>query len=449
MTKTKNISLLTEGDLKKQIFRFAIPVFISSIFSELYGITNSVIVGNYVSLEALSAVSACTWICNIFNFTFYGLGMGAGILVARYYGANDRENLKKSLDSSLVFALVGGIGLTILSELGLPVLMKLCNIGPDIYDMARKYLRVYLLGNTAVLMAQMSFYILRSFGDTKHQLYYSIVSSIVNIVLGTVLVRVLHMDVVGTAIATIVSQFVMVYLSLTLMFNFDGINLDIHNISFDFAVVRDVCRLGIPAGFQNMLIAISSMAVQSYINLFPNEVISGIGVAEKISGWGQMTSCAVSSATMALVAQNIGAQRYDRAKQAIKDSMRIATIFTVISIVLLFVTAPLTVALFNDNQDVIHYGTNMIRYSAFGLYFINWSHIYNASCRGAGNVRVPMYVAIIGQVICKYLFVSIGIKLYNDVHVFYFGTAFGYSMAGILAAIYFHTSSWTKQNHLK
>ena len=449
MAKSKSISALTDGDLKKQIFKFAIPVFISSIFSELYGITNSVIVGNYIDLKALSAVSACTWICNIFNFTFYGLGMGAGILVARYYGANDRENLKKSLDSSLVFALVGGIGLTVLSELGLPLLMRASNIGPDIYDAAKQYLRVYLIGNTAVLMSQMSFYILRSFGDTKHQLYYSIVSSIVNIVLGVIFVRVFKMNVVGTAIATIISQFTMDILALQLLFNYDGIDLDIHNINFDFEVVKDICRLGIPAGFQNMLIALSSMAVQSYINKFPNEVISGIGVAEKISGWGQMTSCAVAAATMSLVAQNEGAKRYDRVQLAIKESMRISTIFTLVSIALLVLTAPFTVSLFNDNQDVIRYGTNMIRYSSFGLYFVNWSHIYNAACRGAGNVKVPMMVAIIGQVICKYLFVSIGIKMFNDVHVFYFGTAVGYSMAGILAAIYFHTSKWTKQNHLK
>ena len=123
MAKNQAVSL-TEGNIRKLIFSFSWPIFVSMIFSELYNITNSMIVGNYVSLEALSAVSACTWICNVFNYTFYGLGMGAGILVAGYFGAKDHDNLKKSLDTSLVFAVVGGSILTVVSELALPFLLK-------------------------------------------------------------------------------------------------------------------------------------------------------------------------------------------------------------------------------------------------------------------------------------------------------------------------------------
>ena len=153
----------------RQILSFSWPVFISMIFTELYNITNSLIVGNYVSLKALSAVSACTWITNIFNYSFYGLGMGAGILIARYYGAKDHKKLKQALDSAIVFAFAGGIILTLCSEALLPLIMKISNIGPDIYADALRYLRVYLLGNTAVLTYQMCFFILRSFGDTRHQ----------------------------------------------------------------------------------------------------------------------------------------------------------------------------------------------------------------------------------------------------------------------------------------
>ena len=208
MAKTKTMTL-TEGNITRLILEFSWPVFVSSIFSELYNVTNSMIVGNYVSLTALSAVSACTWMCNIFNYAFYGLGMGAGILMGAYIGANDRKNLKRALDSSLVFALVGGIVITILAELALPLLIRLCNIGPDIYADAFAYMRVYMLGCSAVLVSQMSFFILRSFGDTKHQLYFSIITSLVNLGLGLVFVRILHLNVVGTSLATIISQFLM------------------------------------------------------------------------------------------------------------------------------------------------------------------------------------------------------------------------------------------------
>lgn len=448
MAKTKTMTL-TEGNITRLILEFSWPVFVSSIFSELYNVTNSMIVGNYVSLTALSAVSACTWMCNIFNYAFYGLGMGAGILMGAYIGANDRKNLKRALDSSLVFALVGGIVITILAELALPLLIRLCNIGPDIYADAFAYMRVYMLGCSAVLVSQMSFFILRSFGDTKHQLYFSIITSLVNLGLGLVFVRILHLNVVGTSLATIISQFLMDVLTLRLVLNYDGIDFDIRNIDFSFSVVSDICRLGIPAGIQNMLIAFSSMMVQSHVNRFPNEVIAGIGVAEKINSWGQMVSHATSAATMSLVAQNLGAGKKDRASLAVKKCVQLSSIGTLFMIALITTFAPFLVSRFNQDPAVIFYGTSMIRWSIFGMFFINLSHIYNAACRGAGNVRFPMLIAIFAQVICKYAFVHFGLQLYYDVHILYLGTAFGYTLAGLLATIYFHTSRWSKEIGLR
>lgn len=447
MAKSKAISL-TEGNIPKLIFTFSWPVFVSMIFSELYNITNSLIVGNYVSLQALSAVSACTWICNIFNYAFYGLGMGAGIIIARYYGAKNFTMLKKSLDSAIVFAIVGGLILTGVSEALLPLIMRLSNIAPDIYDLALSYLRVYLLGNSAVLTSQMCFFILRSFGDTRHQLYFSIISSIVNIVLGVLFVRVFNLSVIGTALATIISQFITDVLTLRLVFNYEGINFNFRDIDFSFDVIKEICALGIPAGFQNMLIALSSLLVQSHTNRFSNQIISGIGVAEKIINWGQLPSVAMSGATMSLVAQNIGAEKYDRVQDSIYESAKISSIITCFMIVIIYAAAPFLTSRFNDDPQVAYYGTEMIRTAIYGVFFINLSHIYNAACRAAGNVRTPMYIAIFGQVICKYLFVDIGLRIIYDVHILYNGTAFGYTMAGILATLYFYTSRWTRKHRL-
>ena len=448
MSKTK-LTSLTEGNIPRLIFSFSWPIFVSMIFSELYNITNSLIVGNYVSLQALSAVSSCTWICNIFNYTFYGLGMGAGILVARYYGAKDSHNLKRTLDTAIVFALAGGVIITAVSELFLPFLMKLCNIGGDIYQDAFSYLRVYFIGNTAVLTSQMCFFILRSFGDTKHQLYYSVISSLINMTLGVLFVRVFHLDVVGTSLATIISQYVTDVLALRLMLNYEEVNFDFKNIEFSFETVWKICELGIPGGFQNMLIALGSIIVQSRVNEFSNPVIAGIGVGEKIINWAQLFSVSVSNATMSLVAQNLGAQKQERVKESIRESLILATIFTMISIVVIFALAPFLVSRFNDNQEAIHHGTVMIRYALFGIFFLNFSHIFNAACRGAGNVRYPMYIAIFGQCICKALFVTIGLKLYYDVHILYFATAFAQTMAGLLATLYFFKSDWVVKTGLR
>lgn len=448
MAKHKGIRF-TDGDLTRQILAYAMPVFMASCFNELYSITNSIIVGNFISTEALSAVSACSWICNIFNYAFHGLGMGAGILVANLYGARKKEELHEAMDTAIVFAVVGGLILTLVSELSLPLLMKLCNIQADIYNDSLAYLRVYLIGNTAVLTYQMCFFIMRSFGDAKHPLYYLILSSIINILLGVIFVRGLGMSIIGTSLATIISQYLVDILSLRLIFHMDGFDFDIHNLRFSFETVGKICELGIPAGIQNMLIALSSLMIQSYVNVFPNEIIAGIGVAEKTAAWGQMPSLAMSNACMAAVSQNYGAKNYDRVKQSIKISLIFSNIFTIIIVALIFIFAPTLIGFYNNNPEVIRHGTSMCRIIICSFILLNLSHIHNAACRAVGNVKAPMFVAIASQVIGKFLFVFIGLKIVYSVKIIYCGSAVGYSLAGILATIYFYTSSATKKQYLR
>ena len=445
----KNGIDFTSGDLTKGIIKFAVPFFLASIFNELYNITNSMIVGNFISTKALSAVSACTWICNIFNYTFFGLGTGAGIVIANLYGAKDKVELDKAVDTAVVFAVFGGLLLTVVSELSLPFLMKICNIAPDIYIDAQQYLRVYLLGNSAVLTYQMCFFILRSLGDTKHPLIYLIISSVINITLGVIFVRVLHMSVVGTAIATIISQFVVDILSLRLLLRMEEIAFDIHHIDFSFKYVKKICSLGIPAGLQNMLIALSSLGIQSYVNQFPNEVIAGIGVAEKTAAWTQMPSMALSNALVAIVSQNVGARNYDRVHEAIKKVVIMSCIVVSISIGLMFTFAKPLVSLFDNDPEVIMHATKMVRIMIFSYVSLNLSHVFNGANRAAGNVRAPMIIAVSAQVIGKFLFVYIGLKINWSVNVLYGGSAFGYALAGIFATLYFFKSDYVKELGLR
>jgi len=446
--KKANIDF-TSGNIGKVILKFSWPFFLASIFNELYNITNSMIVGNFISTKALSAVSACTWICNIYNYTFYGLGTGAGIVIANIYGAKDKEKLKKSIDTAVIFAIVGGLALTIISEIVLPLLMKACNIGPDIFEEAEIYLRVYLIGNSAVLTYQMCFFILRSLGDGKHPLIYLVISSGINVALGVIFVRICNMSTVGTALATIISQFIVDILSLRLLFKMDEINFDFHNIDFSWEYVKKICELGIPAGIQNMLIALSSLGIQSYVNQFSNEVIAGIGVAEKTAAWTQMPTQALANALVAIVSQNVGAKKYDRVKDAIKKVLIMSCIGISICIIIMYFSAEYLVSLFDDDTKVIMHATKMVRVMVFSYFSLNLSHVLNGACRAAGNVKSPMIIAIASQVVGKYLFVRIGLSLFYDVRILYAGSAFGYGLAGIFAVTYFLTSKKVKELGLR
>jgi len=133
----------------------------------------------------------------------------------------------------------------------------------------------------------------------------------------------------------------------------------------------------------------------------------------------------------------------------IKESLKLSLAASIVLVGFIVAMAPILVSRFNSDPGVRYYGTQMIYFSFYGPIFIVFSHIYNAACRAAGNVRIPMYIAIFSQVICKYAFVHIGLKIIYDVHILYMGTAIGYSMAGLLASLYFLRSRWTLEHGLR
>ena len=449
MDKKNNINL-TEGVIWKQLLKFVWPIILANVFQQLYNITNSMIVGNYISTDALSAVSSTSSITQIASYIFYGISTAIGILVSNSFGAKDQENLKKTVETGLFLAVVGGILMTVLGELFTPQLMRFSNIRESIYHDAEVYLRIFMLGYTPVFLYNSSFFIMRSLGDSRHPLYYLMFSCLLNIVLGVVTVRYLNWGVVGVALSTVLSQVVVDIFALRSLFAMNEdfrIKLREYTVSFDY--VKKMLQLGIPASIQNMLIAFSIVVVQSQINLFPNAAIAGIGVATKVAVWAQIPMQSISTIGTSYVGQNLGARKYDRVKSGIRICNIIASIITLISAIIISLNAEFFVGLFNDNPDVVLYGAKMVRFSAFSFVPLTWSHIYNGCCRGAGNMLVPMIIAVTTQCVFKYLFVVYGLKIDFNINIIYLSDALTYTLAGLAATAYFHLSPWTKKAHLR
>ncbi|MBR2791141.1 MAG: MATE family efflux transporter [Erysipelotrichaceae bacterium] len=449
MDKKKFVDL-TEGVVWKQLLRFVWPITLANLFQQLYGMTNSMIVGNYMSSDALSSVSSTQSICNIASFFFYGISTACGILVSNYHGARDKENLRKTIHTGLVMGVAVGVIITVLGEIFCDQLMGLTNIRDSIYENAEIYLRVYMLGNAAVFLYNISFFIMRSLGDSRDPLYYLMISSVMNVVLGIAFVKYLNMGVVGTALASIISQLLVDVLAIRALFRMDpDFRMTSNDLKMDMHLVRRMMSLGIPASIQNMLIALSNMVVQSQVNLFSNEFIAGVGVAEKVATWTQIPMQSISTIGTSYVGQNLGARKYDRVHEGIRICNRIATIITIALAAVIFIFAETFVGLFNDNPEVIRFGATMTRYSVFGFIPLTWSHIYNGCCRGAGNMKVPMIIAVFAQCVFKFVFVTVGLKIKFDVIFIYLATTLSFALAGVLATIYFHTSKWTKEAHLR
>ena len=440
---------LTEGTVGSRIMNFIWPVLLASLFQQFYSLTNQLIVGNYVSKEALSAVSACSVVTNIFTFFFGGIGLGSGIVVSHAYGAKNRERLKEAIDTSLLLSVFGGIFLTVLAEASLNLVMKLININDSLYPIAYEYLRVYLIGNMAVFMYNMCFYIFRSIGDSRHPLYYLILSSVINLILGIVFVRVFHMNTTGTALATIISQFIVDILCVRLMVVNPTLNVNLRQLKMNWKLVGEICRLGIPAGIQNTLIAMAGATVQAYTNLFSNEIIAGLGVAQRVTGYAQIPLHAFTTVTTSYVGQNYGAGKYDRVREGLKYCLRLSNIVSLSLSRITFIFARPLVGMFNRDPEVIRYGVEMVRFTVFSTVFIGWSHIYNGVCRGAGNVRFPLIIAVLTQVVVRYVYVVVAFKIRFSVYDIYVANCIGFICAGVVASLYFRFSRWTLEHHLR
>ncbi len=448
MKKRGNTSLI-EGNILEGILNMAWPILLANLFQEVYNITNSMIVGNYVSTIALGAVSATGPILNILNYIFHGFATGTGIVVARLYGANNKEDLRKSVGTIIVFAAGTGLLFTLIMEVFTPLLLNINNIQSDIYASCATYLRVYSLGSAAVLMYTMLFYLLRAIGDSKHPLYYLIASCILNICLGMFFTLVLHMEIAGVALATILSELVVDILCLRLLFRMEEFRIDFKTLRFDWNVCRQIISIGIPAAVQNMLIALSLMFLQQYINRYPVEAIAGIGVGNRVANWAQIPLQALSTSITTFVGQNIGADRFERVKDGVKQTVLVGTAVTAAMVALIFILAKPLVSLFDRDPEVIRYGSQMTRYMVLSYIPLAWSHLYNASLRGAGNIRVPLIIAVFTQCIFRYLFVLVAYRFTDSILVIYLSGALCFTLAGCCAYAYYNYGEWTKENRMR
>ena len=449
MASKSNIDL-TKGVIWKQLLLFVWPIILASIFDQIYNLTNSMIAGNLISTNALSAISATSQITIIAHYFFYGLSTACGILVSHYYGAKDMKNVQKAVDTGLLVAIIGGVMFMLVGELFTPLLMKVSNVNRSLYADAEKYLRVYLLGSAAVFIYNMSFFVMRSLGDSKHPLYFLMVSCVLNILLGIVLVKVFNLSVVGIALATVISQLVTDILALNSLKSLDeSLTINVLKLNPDKHMIGRMMTLGIPASFQNILIALSELMIQSHVNLFSNEVIAGIGVARKVAIWVNLPMQSIAVILTNYVGQNLGAKEYERVQKGIEICNVIGVAVTLVCCVAVFFGAYPFVSMFDKDPTVIEVGVAMTRYTIFSAIPLVFSHMYNGACRAAGNVKVPMMLSVMSQCILRYLFVYIGMKLTFDIRVIYLSSLFGYTLSGIFATLYFKLSSYTKEAHLR
>lgn len=447
--KSRHDTDMTQGSISKLLFAFAVPLMLGNLFQQLYNTVDSLIVGNFVSKQALAAVGCTGPIINTLIGLFSGLAAGASVVISQYYGAKDEEKLGKAVHTTVMLTLVTCVVLTVVGVWATPLMLELMDTPSDVILEAELYLRIYFGGVSGLLLYNIGSGILRAVGDSTRPLYFLIFSAVMNTVLDLFFVAVLEQGIAGAAIATIISQFVSAILVMLLLLRSkEPYRLAFSQLRMHKGMLRRICNIGIPSSLQMGITAFSNIFVMGYINHFESSCMAGWTAYNKLDALAMLPMQSLSLALTTFVGQNLGAGDLKRAKSGPKYGLIMGFIVTLMILVPMMVFAPQLTALFNDDKEVIEFGTLFVRLcSPFYVAFVI-NQVYSGALRGAGDTKNTMYIMLFSFVAFRQLYLFIVSRLGATAGVIALGYPMGWMMCSALLLIYYYKGHWARKLNL-
>lgn len=443
--KSKGVKDMTVGNPYSLILAFALPVFLSQLFQQLYNTADTLIVGQFLGKTSLGAVSSSGNLIFLLVSFFNGTAAGASVVISRYFGAKDEDNVKKAIHTNIAFGLVSGIFLTVIGIIFTPIFLKWMNTADSLMPEAVEYFRYYFIGAIATVMYNICRSIMNAVGDSKRPLYYLIFSSVLNIVLDLVFVGGFHWGVWSAAVATVISQAASVVLCFIYLMKKGHIfTVEIKKIRFHKEILAEIIRLGIPAGIQNSVIGIANVIVQSQINSFGDNATTAYGVYSKIEGFAFLPITSFTMALTTFISQNLGAKMYDRAKKGARFGIIGGVITAEVIGVIIYLAAPYLVAMFDKEKtpEVIELGVRQMHTASLFYCLLAYSHCVASVCRGAGHSVVPTVVMLCCWCVIRVIYITLIMRFINDITYIYWAYPITWSLSSVIYFIYYLASDW-------
>lgn len=413
---TKGFSLLrrsrdtdmTTGNVAKHLILFALPLIAGNLFQQLYNMVDTWVVGNFVSDEAFSAVGTVAPVINVLIFFFMGLANGCGVVISQFFGAQNKETVRRAVHSAILMTFGLSILFTVIGVSGVPLMLRIMRTPADVFPDQKLYLQIYFSGIAAMLFYNMGAGILRAVGDSTRPFFFLVTASLTNIVLDLVFVIWFGMGVEGVALATILSQALSAILVLRTLFTTDSVvRITMKEMKMDWQLLRKMVLIGLPAAIQSAITSFSNVFVQSYINQFGKEAMGGWTVYAKVDAINFLPIQSLQMSAMTFVGQNLGRNQVERAKKGANTALAIAVSCTAVTTIIIMVFAPQIVWFFNKNEDVLFYGVLLMRRLVPFQPVCAVTQVYAGALRGSGDSKAPMYIMLLSYVVFRqvYLFV--------------------------------------------
>ncbi len=434
---------LTEGSIWKKILLFALPVFLGNVFQQFYNAFDSWCVGNFIGDDALAAVSSSGSLIFMMIGFFNGTAMGAGVVIARDYGAKRYDTMRKAIHTNVAFGLCTGILLTVLGVTFSPTILRWMGTPEDVFPQSVSYFRYYFCGAIFTVMYNIFVGILHAVGDSKHPLYYLIFSTFVNIVLDMLFVAVLGFGVGAAAIATTISQGVSALLCFLHILRVDApYRVSIRKIRFHKDSLLEIIRYGLPSGIQNSVIALANVVVQSNINSFGKAAMAGCGSYSKLEGFAFLPVTCFTQALSTFVGQNLGAGHHARVKKGVAFGVVCCCTLAEVIGVLSYVFAPQLIGFFSESAEAIDFGTQHMRTICLFNFLLAFSHCMAAVMRGAGKASVPMFTMLACWCVFRVTYITVAVKFVNQLTTVSWAYPITWTLSSIIFLIYFLKADW-------
>lgn len=443
MSTSSSATLMTKGPIWKKIIAFAIPLFLGNLFQQLYNTADSLIVGNFLGSSALAAVSSSGNLIFLMVGFFNGLAVGAGVVVARYFGAKKFDLVQRAIHTIITLGFFCGIALTFVGVIAAPQILVLMGTPPEVLPNSVTYFRIYFCGSLAFVMYNFLVGILQAVGDSRHPLMYLIISSVTNIALDLILVAGFHFGVGAAALATVISQCLSALLCfLHLLRGPKEYRIYLSKLRLDSLLLKQIISNGLPAGLQNSIISLANVVVQSNINKFGQMAVAGCGSYSKIEGFAFLPITCFALALTTFISQNLGAKEYDRAKKGAVFGVICSVVTAELVGVVIYTFAPYLIAAFNNTPEVLSYGIAQAHTASLFYFLLAFSHCMAGILRGAGKSTVPMFVMLIFWCIIRVTYITVTVHFIPDIRVIFWAYPITWTLSSIVFLLYFLKSDW-------
>ena len=397
---------MTTGVIMLKVITFALPLIAASVLQLLFNAADIVVVGRFVSPQAMAAVGSTGSLVNLIIQLFVGFSIGVNVCVGKYYAAKRQEDMSDTIHTSILVSVIFGAILCVAGLFLARPMLELMGSPADVIEDSVLYLRIYFLGMPLIMLYDFAAAILRAVGDTKRPLYFQMIAGVINVILNLFFVLVVGIGVAGVAIATTVSQgFSGIALLITLMREKGALHLDLRKLHVNWKLLRSIMEIGLPAGLQSTVFSLSNVVIQSSINSFGSVAMAGATAAQNIESFVYASMNSIYQTNLSFTAQNLGARKYSRINRILKDCLIAVVLIGLVMGIGAVMLDPWLLRFFTTDAEVIRYGQERLLVVCGPYFLCGIMDVMVGSLRGLGYSVIPMFVSLIGACGLRIIFI--------------------------------------------